>query len=236
MLSKKADLKNSELLGVLGASILCAKQGCEADGPEVIIGQARLKLYSGAARIESKKGTAKGQLSLLDIAKGGRPQKAPQERPKKPAVEPAKKASAPAVEASAPPSEVVPQKEAKKKQEPREAPRGSERREEKQEGPRGEARLEDLDFSKLVERTAEALGISQAETRRVLEAMLSYLSSYPSVGILRFLEDIKRSTKADPDLIKRALNVLRGYEIVELHELGVVNLKKRIDVKRETKL
>ncbi|MEZ0248760.1 MAG: hypothetical protein ABWJ97_05755 [Thermoproteus sp.] len=234
MLSRKADLKSGELLGVLGASILCAKQGCEADGPEVVIGRARLKLYLGTGKAESKKGAARGQLSLLDIASGGRPPGAPPERPKKTATEPAKRASAPVVKASAPPS--APQKEAEKKQEHKEEVKRPERREEKQEEARGEERLEDLDLSKLVERTAEALGIGQAEARRVLEAMLSYLSNYPSVGILRFLEDMKRAAKADPDLVKRALNVLRGYEIVELHELGVVNLKKRIDVKKETKL
>ena len=234
MLSKKADLKNSEVLGLLGASIICAKQGCEADGPEITIGPLKLKLYQGTAKTEPKK-ERRGQLSLLDLTKGA--QKAAEAPRQKPAERPRSTRPAKEEKTQRPPSEAK-REEARARSE--EAARQEAKPEEKAQPaeapPRpGEARR-DVEYSRLLEAVAESAGLNPTDAKRVLDAVLLYLASYPSVGILRFLDDVRKSTKADPDVLKRVLNVLRAYDVVELHELGVVNLKKKIEVKRETKL
>jgi len=63
--------------------------------------------------------------------------------------------------------------------------------------------------------------------RLVLSSVLSYLSAYPSVGILRLIDDIAKKTKADQRVIKTAIEALRGIDVVEIVDDVVVNLKKR---------
>jgi len=231
-LSRKADLKNSELLGVLAASILCAKQGCEADGPEISIGPLTLRLYQGQARQEAKRGK-KGQLSLLELAGGKGGQEAPRQKP-------AEK-----------PREQKPRGEAAAESKARQAAAQESREEKEKSVEKAEARqaaasprppavpaeeAAEVDLSRLVEVASDVLGVDAREARRILESVLLYLSNYPSVGLLRFFDDLKRTAKAEPDALKKVLNLLRSFGVVELHELGVVNLRKRIELKRETRL
>ncbi|MGC9118166.1 MAG: hypothetical protein ACP5I3_04140 [Thermoproteus sp.] len=236
MLSKKADLKNSELLGVLAASILCAKQGCEADGPEIAIGLLSLRLYQGQTRQEAKR-ERKGQLSLLDLAGGRARQEAPRPKPAEKPRQPREAKKEPTAESRPKPAVQAERKEPAKEE--------REKAEKAEAGP-SEGRSEPaagagpaggkIDLAYLAETASDVLGLDAREARRLLEAVLLYLSNYPSVGLLRFFEDLRRATKADPDTLKKVLNILRSYDIVELHELGVVNLKKRVELKRETKL
>ncbi|MFP3266361.1 MAG: hypothetical protein RXQ56_02680 [Thermoproteus sp.] len=234
MLSRKADLKNSELLGVLAASILCAKQGCEADGPEISIGPLTLRLYQGQARQEAKRGK-KGQLSLLELAGGKGGQEAPRQKP-------AEK-----------PREQKPRGEAAAESKARQAAAQESREEKEKRVEKAEARQAaapprppavpaeetavaeeaaeaKVDLSRLVEVASDVLGVDAREARRILESVLLYL------GLLRFFDDLKRTAKAEPDALKKVLNLLRSFGVVELHELGVVNLRKRIELKRETRL
>lgn len=60
----------------------------------------------------------------------------------------------------------------------------------------------------------------------VLSSVLSYLSAYPSVGILRLIDDIAKKTKADQRVIKTAIEALRGIDVVEIVDDVVVNLKR----------
>lgn len=236
MLSKKADLKSSELIGVLGASIICAKQGCEADGPEIHIGPLTIRLYQGPPKAETPRREKGKQLSLFDITKRKAASRGVVEARKLPSTE----------EKRSEPPEEIPVKKAEtppKKEEPPAASQPAPERAPQREIPRTEnaqpARQESagqIDRARLVESIAEATGLGPTDAERVLSSVMTYLSNYPSVGILRFLDDIRRSAKVDPDIIKRILNVLRSYDVVELHELGVVNLKKSLEIKRETKL
>lgn len=229
MLSKKADLKNSELIGVLGASIICAKQGCEADGPEIRIGPHTIRLYQGPPKAEAPRRERGKQLSLFDLTKSAtrgavEAQRRPGvgERPRKPEAKreeaPPNKEEQPAAAAKLERREALRVEDVSAVQAPQQ-----------ESGDR-------LDRARLVESVAGATGLSPVDAERVLNAIMTYLSSYPSVGVLRLLDDIRRSAKVDPDIVKRVLNVLRAYDVVELHELGVVNLKKRVEFKTETRL
>ncbi|MEZ0319607.1 MAG: hypothetical protein ABWK05_06420 [Pyrobaculum sp.] len=62
----------------------------------------------------------------------------------------------------------------------------------------------------------------------VLTSLLNYLSVYPSVGVIRLVEDVSRLAKTDQRVVRTALEILRSAEVVDLREEGVVNLKKRI--------
>jgi len=97
----------------------------------------------------------------------------------------------------------------------------SERRE-TQEGVIEQSKLDAM--SRLVAQEAKA---DVATARVVLSSVLSYLSAYPSVGILRLIDDIAKKTKADQRVIKVAIEALRSIDIIEVVDDAVVNLKKR---------
>jgi len=61
----------------------------------------------------------------------------------------------------------------------------------------------------------------------VLSSIVSYLAAYPSVGVLRLIDDIARKTKADPRIIRAALDVLKSIGVIEVVDVGVVNLKRQ---------
>lgn len=228
MLSKKADLKNISEIGVLGATILCAKRGCEGDGPEIYIGRLKIRLYLGGPAKEAQAPQRKrGQASLLELV--GRPQRSQPQRPQRPPESP--KEERPKAQAAAQAEER--RSEAAEKKGEERGGAGGERREP---APGGADKPEHVDVESLVRIASGAIGVGPAETKRAVEAALSYLSTYPSVGILRFLEDVKKIAKVDPEVLRRLLNIMRALDIVELHEVGVVNLKKKIEVRRETKL
>jgi len=100
--------------------------------------------------------------------------------------------------------------------------------------PGGGARLEgkpaaaDLpalgELAKAVAREAKA---DVAAASAVLSSIMDYLAVYPSVGILRLIDDIAKKTKADPRLIRVAIDALRGVDAIEVVDGAVVNLKKR---------
>ncbi|MFP3199373.1 MAG: hypothetical protein RXR06_05830 [Thermoproteus sp.] len=235
MLSRKADLKNSELLGVLAASILCAKQGCEADGPEISIGPLTLRLYQGQARQEAKRGK-KGQLSLLELAGGKGGQEAPRQKPAEKPREQKPRGEAAAESKARQAAAQESREEKEKRVEKAEARQAAAPPPRPLAVPAEEAAEAKVDLSRLVEAASDVLGVDAREARRILESVLLYLSNYPSVGLLRFFDDLKRTAKAEPDALKKVLNLLRSFGVVELHELGVVNLRKRIELKRETRL
>jgi len=85
-----------------------------------------------------------------------------------------------------------------------------------------QSRLDEL--SKSVAKEAKA---DVAMVRVVLTNILNYLNAYPSVGILRLIDDVTRKTKADPRVIKVAIEILRDIDIIEVVDGVVVNLKKR---------
>lgn len=238
-MSRKADLKNSELLGVLAASILCAKQGCEADGPEISIGPLTLRLYQGQARQEAKRGK-KGQLSLLELAGGKGGQEAPRQKPAEKPREQKPRGEAAAESKARQATAQESREEKEKRVEKAEARQAAAPPPRPPAGPAEETaaaeEAAEVDLSRLVEAASDVLGVDAREARRILESVLLYLSNYPSVGLLRFFDDLKRTAKAEPDALKKVLNLLRSFGVVELHELGVVNLRKRIELKRETRL
>ncbi|MFB6490994.1 MAG: hypothetical protein TU35_007100 [Thermoproteus sp. AZ2] len=233
MLSKKATSKAKEELGVLAATILCIRQGCEGDGPEVVIGSASFKLVVGQPK------ERRGQLSLLELT-GGRPQRAEAKPSQSKRREERPRQEAPQQRPQPKPASEGAAQQPRPEPKPREAPKPP-----AQQGPPPAAepprqtaaqRPDAVSIDDLAEAAAQHLSVDVGRARQLLSAALGYLASYPSVGLLRFIEDVSRLAKADPDSIKKLLNVLRSAEVVELHELGVVNLKKRIEVKRETKL
>jgi len=83
-------------------------------------------------------------------------------------------------------------------------------------------RLEEL--ARLVAREAK-IDVTNALT--VLSSIVNYLSAYPSVGILRLIDDIAKKTKANQRVVKVAIEALRGIDVVEIVNNAVVNLKTR---------
>lgn len=87
---------------------------------------------------------------------------------------------------------------------------------------------EETRWDVLVSLLAQELKSDAARAESILTSLVNYLSVYPSVGVIRLIEDISRISKADQRSIKIALDVLRSAEIIEIKENGVVNLKKQI--------
>lgn len=78
----------------------------------------------------------------------------------------------------------------------------------------------------LVALLANDAKIDKAKAEAVLEAVSSYLAVYPSVGVIRLVEDVARIAKTDQKTVRTALEILRSADAIELREEGVVNLKK----------
>lgn len=70
--------------------------------------------------------------------------------------------------------------------------------------------------------------IDRAKAEDILNALANYLSIYPSVGVLRLVEDISRISKTENRVVKTALEILRSLDYVDIKEEGVVNLKKAL--------
>jgi len=87
--------------------------------------------------------------------------------------------------------------------------------------------IEQSRLDRLAELVTKEVKADVAVVRAVLSSIMSYLSAYPSVGILRLIDDIAKKTKADPRVVKAAIDVLRGADIIEVVDGAVVNLKKR---------
>ncbi|MGK0548772.1 MAG: hypothetical protein ABWU84_03950 [Pyrobaculum sp.] len=108
-----------------------------------------------------------------------------------------------------PPAQATPQEPAKSE------------REEKQ-----EAKSVAPGWEVLVALLANDAKIDKAKAEAVLEAVSSYLAVYPSVGVIRLVEDVARIAKTDQKTVRTALEILRSADAIELREEGVVNLKK----------
>ena len=75
-----------------------------------------------------------------------------------------------------------------------------------------------------------AMGGTEEARQLVLKA-LAYLSRYPSVGVIRFVDDVSKLARARREQVSRLLDAMRSLGIVDVVDGAVVNLKKKIDVK-----
>ncbi|ABL87985.1 conserved hypothetical protein [Pyrobaculum islandicum DSM 4184] len=87
---------------------------------------------------------------------------------------------------------------------------------------------ERISLDKLTTLLAEEAKIDKAKADSVINTLFNYLSVYPSVGVLRLIEDIARMTKVEGRVVRAALEILRSADLIDLKEEGVVNLKRQI--------
>lgn len=83
-------------------------------------------------------------------------------------------------------------------------------------------------YARLVEALAAEAKVDRGLAGEVIAKVLEYLSVYHSVGVIRLLEDLSRGGKVDARLLKTALDVLRSSDVVEIKDVGVVNLKRQV--------
>jgi len=86
--------------------------------------------------------------------------------------------------------------------------------------------MDHLRLEELAKSVAKDAKTDVAVARTVLTSIVSYLSVYPSVGILRLIDDVAKKTKADRRVIMIAIDALRSIGTVEVIDGAVVNLKK----------
>jgi Mn-dependent DtxR family transcriptional regulator len=75
---------------------------------------------------------------------------------------------------------------------------------------------------------AEETKIERTKAESILNTIFNYLATYPSAGVLRFIDDVARMSKADQRTVRTALEILRSSDVVEMREEGVVNLKRAV--------
>jgi len=203
----KAGKVKEDLLGTLAKTIICAKTGCLATGPEVVFGNVVLQLAESIilAPKPQTSASAKQRPTAKTEQRAQRPTaaKAKQKEQKPAAPPPVAKAETEKKEAKEPP----PQTETERPL------------------PTGEAKL-GVRWEELVSILAREAKVDGEKADAVLASILDYLSVYPSVGVLRLIDDVARKAKADPRVVRTALEILRGVDVVEMKEEGVVNLKK----------
>jgi len=83
-------------------------------------------------------------------------------------------------------------------------------------------------YDMLVALLANEAKVDKTKAEAVFEAITNYLAVYPSTGVIRLIEDVSRISKAEPRVVRTALEILRSADVVELREEGVVNLKKLV--------
>jgi len=192
----KAGKAKPEALGVLAKTVICAKTGCLASGPEVVIGNVTLQLTDAVAPAPKPKPAKEIRQEKLPFRQPQpKPEKPPSPQPPKPQETPGK---SPLKE---------PQKETKEVR---------------------EAKKEEANWDRLVSLLAEEAKIERTKAESVLNAIFNYLATYPSVGVLRLVDDVARMSKADQRTVRTALEILRSSDVVEMKEEGVVNLKRAI--------
>jgi len=69
--------------------------------------------------------------------------------------------------------------------------------------------------------------IDAEELRRIVYVALQYFDTYPSVGSIRAVEDLKRLAKAEEGAVKAAIEVLHEVGLLESVEPGVYNYKPK---------
>lgn len=192
----KAGKVKEDLFGTLAKTIICAKTGCLATGPEVVFGNLVLQLAESI--ILAPKPQAGASTKQRPATKAEQKEQKPAAAPP-----PVAKVEAEKKEAKEPP----PQTETKRPL------------------PTGEAKP-GVRWEELVSILAREAKVDGEKADAVLAGILDYLSVYPSVGVLRLIDDVARKAKADPRVVRTALEILRGVDVVEMKEEGVVNLKK----------
>ncbi len=190
----KAGKAKQEALGVLAKTVICAKTGCLASGPEVVVGNVTLQLTDAVAPAPRPKPAKETRQEKL-------PPRQPQPKPEKP---PSPQPPKPQVL-----SGTTPLKEPQKKEV-------------------GEAKKEETSWDRLVSLLAEETKIERTKAESILNTIFNYLATYPSAGVLRFIDDVARMSKADQRTVRTALEILRSSDVVEMREEGVVNLKRAV--------
>ncbi len=188
----KAGKVKQEALGVLAKTVICAKTGCLASGPEVVVGNVTLQLTDAVAPAPRPKPAKETRQEKL-------PPRQSQPKPEKP----------PSPQPPKPPG-TTPLKEPQKKKEV------------------GEAKKEEASWDRLVSLLAEETKIERTKAESILNTIFNYLATYPSAGVLRFIDDVARMSKADQRTVRTALEILRSSDVVEMREEGVVNLKRAV--------
>lgn len=191
----KAGKAKQEALGVLAKTVICAKTGCLASGPEVVVGNVTLQLTDAVAPAPRPKPAKETRQEKL-------PPRQPQPKPEKP--------PSPQPPKPQEPSRTTPLKEPQKKKEV------------------GEAKKEEASWDRLVSLLAEETKIERTKAESILNTIFNYLATYPSAGVLRFIDDVARMSKADQRTVRTALEILRSSDVVEMREEGVVNLKRAV--------
>lgn len=190
----KAGKAKQEALGVLAKTVICAKTGCLASGPEVVVGNVTLQLTDAVAPAPRPKPAKETRQEKL-------PPRQPQPKPEKPpSPQPPKPQG---------PSRTTSSKEPQKKEV-------------------GEAKNEEASWDRLVSLLAEETKIERTKAESILNTIFNYLATYPSAGVLRFIDDVARMSKADQRTVRTALEILRSSDVVEMREEGVVNLKRAV--------
>lgn len=92
--------------------------------------------------------------------------------------------------------------------------------------PSQEPLRETTSWDTLVTLLANEAKIDRPKAEAVLDAVVNYLAVYPSVGVIRLIEDAARISKTDQKAVRTAIEILRSADVIELGEEGVVNLKK----------
>jgi len=206
----KAGKVKEDLLGILAKTIICAKTGCLATGPEVVFGNVVLQLAESIILAPKPQTGASTKQ---------RPTAKTEQRAQRPT---AAKAEQKELKPTA-----VPPPVAKVEAEKKEAKEPPPQTETKRPLPTGEARP-GVRWEELVSILAREAKVDGERADAVLAGILDYLSVYPSVGVLRLIDDVARKAKADPRVVRTALEILRGIDVVEMKEEGVVNLKKLV--------
>jgi hypothetical protein len=187
-----------DALGVLAKTVICAKTGCLASGPEVFVGNVTLQLADAIAQVSRPK-----------VVKESRQEKLlPRQQPK----------------LEKPPALQIP----KRQEVAEKAVVKKEAEESQKEVGEKETRREEASWDRLVTLVAEEAKIDKTKAESILNAVLNYLATYPSTGILRLIDDIARISKADHKAVRIALETLRSSDVIEMKEEGVVNLKRLI--------
>jgi hypothetical protein len=197
----RAGKVKQEALGVLAKTVICAKTGCLASGPEVVVGGVTLQLTDTIAQaprpkvIKETRETRQEKLLTRQQPKLEKPL-----APQMPKVQEVAEKTVVKEEAE------TPQKEVKGK----------------------ETRREEASWDRLVSLIAEEAKIEKTKAESILNAILNYLATYPSTGVLRLIDDVSRISKADHKAVRIALETLRSSDVIEMREEGVVNLKQLI--------
>ncbi|MCI4446373.1 MAG: hypothetical protein JHC20_00405 [Pyrobaculum sp.] len=194
----RAGKVRQEALGVLAKTVICAKTGCLASGPEVVVGSVTLQLTDTIAQAPRPKVTKETRQEKLLTR-----QQPKLEKPLAPQIPKGQEVAEKAVVKE---EAETPQKEVKEK----------------------EARREETSWDRLVSLIAEEAKIEKTKAESILNAILNYLATYPSTGVLRLIDDVSRISKADRKAVRIALETLRSSDVIEMREEGVVNLKQLI--------